>query len=185
MKRNHCFDRFIRDGGEAVKTTVALGVNILFVLVLLMPAWAVTAAELSGQNVAETPRNVELTNAAWKAFKDQKYDDAIAATDRCIQRFKKEADQGQTELEQKKAKPQPTGKVSPEQKKAIFDQGLLNDVATCYWIKGRSAQLLKRNDVAREAYKATIRYSYARTWDAKGWFWSPAEDASDRLQDLK
>jgi hypothetical protein len=165
----------------------ALNANILLVLVsLMMPASNAAAAANSGiQADAETPRNVELTNAAWDAFKHHKYEDAIAAAERCVQRFKKEADQTQSALEQKKAKAQPTGKVSAEQKKAIFDQGVLNDVATCYWIKGRSAQLLKRNDEAKEAYNATIKYSYARSWDPRGWFWSPTEDAADRLQDLK
>ncbi len=170
-----------------MKTKLALGVDVLLVSVcLLLPASeSVAAANSSGQDEAETPRNVELTNAAWDAFKQHKYEAAIVAADRCIQRFKGEADKAQAELEKNHATPLPTGKVNKEQKKAIFDQGLLNDVATCYWIKGRSAQLLKRNDEAREAYNATIRYSYARTWDPKGWFWSPAEDASDRVQDLK
>lgn len=165
----------------------ALNAGALLVLAtILAPASHAAVTTILGiQTDAETPRNVELTNAAWDAFKHQRYEDAIAAAERCIQRFKKEADKAQAELEQKKAKAPPAGKVNTQQKKAILDQGVLNDVATCYWIKGRSAQLLKRNDDAREAYNATIKYSYARTWDPKGWFWSPAEDASDRLQDLR
>ena len=170
-----------------MKTALALGVKFSLVLLsLLMPASeTVAAANSSGQDQAGTSRNIELTNTAWDAFKHHRYEDAIAAADRCVRRFKDEADRGQAELVQKKATPQPTGKVNERQEEAIFGQGVLNDVATCYWIKGRSAQLLHRNDEAREAYNATINYSYARTWDKRGWFWSPAEDASDRLQDLK
>jgi hypothetical protein len=160
-----------------------LTVPILLTVALflgLLAAW-----DLNGQEDPDVPRNVELTNRAWMAFQDHKYEDAIAAADRCITRFKKEADDLESELERKKAPPQPTGRVNASQKKAIFDQGLLNDVATCYWVKGRSAELLKRNNAAREAYSATTKYAYARTWDPKGWFWSPAEDAADRMQDLK
>ncbi len=53
--------------------------------------------------------------------------------------LKNDADKSQADLEKNKATPLPAGKVSKEQKKAIFEQGVLNDVATCYWIKGRSA----------------------------------------------
>src|SRR3954465_2213265 len=107
----------------------------------------------------QPPRNAELTKAEWDAFKTQKYEDAIAAADRCVSRFKNDADQTQADLESKKAKPLPKGKVNETQKKAIFDQGVINDVATCYWIKARSAKLLHRNEEARQAYKSAIKYS--------------------------
>jgi hypothetical protein len=48
-----------------------------------------------------------------------------------------------------------------------------------------AAQALKRNDVAGDAFKAAAAYRYARTWDVRGWFWSPSADALDRLEDLK
>jgi hypothetical protein len=139
----------------------------------------------SGQTSADVPRNVELTNAAWDAFKAKNYDGAITAADRCVRRFKDEADSGEAQLEKSHAPLPPTGKVTEREKKAIFDQGLLNDVAACYWIKGSAAQALKRNDVARDAFKAAAAYRYARTWDVRGWFWSPSADALDRLEDLK
>lgn len=139
----------------------------------------------TAQDNADQPRNVELTNAAWTVYKRGDFAAAITAADRCARRFKDEADKAQDELQKKHAPTPPTGKVSAEQKKAVLDQGVLNDVATCYWIKGNSAQKLHRDDEAKDAYKAATRYSYARTWDPKGWFWSPAEDAADRLQDLK
>lgn len=166
-----------------MKTTIVLGA--LFVVITMGLGASEAVAKPGAQGQVEAPRNVELTNAAWDAFRNQKYEDAIAAADRCANRFKSDADQTQADLEKKKAKPLPKGKVNEEQRKAIFDQGVINDVATCYWIKGRSAQLLHRNEEAKQAYNAVLKYSYARTWDPKGWFWSPAEDASDRLQDLK
>ena len=143
------------------------------------------ARAVAGPKEEEQPRNVELTNKAWEAHERGDYEAAIAAAERCIRRFKAEADKDEKELEDKHAVLPPTGKVSPQQKKAIFEQGVLNDVATCYWIEGHSAQQLHRNEQARGAYQAAAKYRYARTWDKRGWFWSPAEDASDRLQDVK
>jgi tetratricopeptide (TPR) repeat protein len=152
-----------------------------YVVIVNLGAAAVTPS----QKQEEQLRNVELTNAAWAAYNKGNYEVAIPAADRCIQRFKEEADRDQNELAKKHAALPRTGKVSADQRKAIFDNGVLNDVATCYWIKGRSAQKLQRITQAREAYQSTVKYSYARTWDPQGWFWSPAEDAADRLKDLK
>jgi hypothetical protein len=151
----------------------------------LAPPSSTVLARASGQVPSDLPRNVELTNAAWDAFKGKNYEAAITAADRCVRRFKDEAENGEAQLEKSHASLPPTGKVTDREKKAIFDQGVLNDVATCYWIKGSSAQALKRIDVAKDAFKATAGYRYARTWDVKGWFWSPSADALDRLEDLK
>jgi hypothetical protein len=109
----------------------------------------------------------------------------MAKADRCANRFRSEANQTQNDLERKKAKQPPKGKVTEEQKSTIYALGSINSVATCYWIMGRSAQLLKRNDEARAAYSDASKLSYGRTWDSRGCFWSPAEDAKDRLLDLR
>jgi len=153
--------------------------HVVWILLIL------TVASSTAQEGADQPRNVELTNAAWTPYRNGDFAAAMTAADRCVRRFKDEADKAQEELHKKHAPNPPTGKVTAEQKKAIFDQGVLNDVATCYWIKGSSAQKLHRDAEAKDAYTAATKYTYARAWDPKGWFWSPADDATDRLQDLK
>jgi len=77
----------------------------------------------------------------------------------------------------------PTGHVTLDQKNAIVAQGLINDVGTCYFIKGRSLEYLGQADLARTAYRVTTNYPYARTWDPRrdGFFWSPAEASLGRL----
>jgi hypothetical protein len=170
-----------------VKATSAPSPRIVpAVLSLLVLVSWVTAADLSNRrDETETTLNVDLTSAAWDAFNHHRHEDAISAADRCIQEFKEEADRRQADLKEQKSKQPPVGKVNDNHRKDILGQGVLNDVATCYWIKGRSAELLHRNDEAREDYRATMNYSYARTWDQeKRLFWSPAQDASDRLQNM-
>jgi hypothetical protein len=168
-----------------IRSNLCARIWLLLGCLLLVATPGTVIARANAQTSADQPRNVELTNAAWDAFKAKNYDTAITAADRCVRRFKDEADSGEAQLEKSHAPLPLTGKVTDKEKKAIFDQGLLNDVATCYWIKGSSAQALKRNDVARDAFRAAAAYRYARTWDARGWFWSPSEDALDRLEDLK
>src|SRR5260370_5150061 len=97
------------------------------------------AANPRQQAKTEVPRNIELTNAAWAEYDNKNYEAAITAGIRCAERFKKEADGDQARMEKNHVEQPPTGKVTKmtaEQKKAILEQGVLNDVATCYWIAG-------------------------------------------------
>jgi len=136
---------------------------------------------LYGQDL---PLNARLTTKAWDALNKGDHERAITFADSCISGFGGSADRQQAQLEKDSVPPPPKGVVSETQKKAIFARGLLNDVATCYFIKGRSAENLKRMEEARQAYMVAMKYTYARCWDPKGWFWSPSEGASDRLNQL-
>jgi hypothetical protein len=80
--------------------------------------------------------------------------------------------------------------VSDAEKNKIFQRGILNDVATAYFIKGRSmeylfrkggAEMTRHKADAERAYRQACEVSHGRTWDPKGWFWSPCEAARDRL----
>ena len=136
---------------------------------------------------AETPalpRNVELTSKAWEAHGKRNYDEAIKVADKCIAAFEASAVKIQERLVKDKVKT-PLGEVTPEEKKIIESNGLLNDVAACYIIKGLSLVELKRNDEARVAFKAAAKLTHARIWDPKGWFWSPSEKADEELEKLK
>lgn len=127
---------------------------------------------------------------SWDAFNNKDYEKAISSANECIDNFGKAAYRIQKELDSLKVALPPTGSVSAAEKDRIFKRGLLNDVATACWIKGRSAEYLygkggpKKEEykkMAEEAYKETCKYKHGRTWDPKGWFWSPCEAANDRL----
>lgn len=122
-----------------------------------------------------------LTVAAWKALETQP-EAAIEYCQKCIDLFEDEA------IKQQEAftEPPPFGKVNEEQKKAIFSNWALNDVATCYFIMGQALAKLGRIDDAKEAYRGAQKFPYARTWDPS-WegFWSPAEGASKELSKME
>ncbi len=128
---------------------------------------------------------------AWDGFNRKGYESAIQAADQCIDDFGKAAARIQAKLEADSIPPPPTGAVSDAEKNKIFKRGLLNDVATAYFVKGRSAEYLYRQggsnsaaykEKAEQAFVATCQYKYGRTWDPRGWFWSPCEAATDRLR---
>ena len=76
------------------------------------------------------------------------------------------------------------------QKNKIFQNGLLNDVSTACFIKGRSAEYIYKKDkvnnklfkqIATDAYNLACKYSKGRCWDPQGWFWSPCQASSERI----
>ncbi len=123
--------------------------------------------------------------SAWSDFNTGKYQEAIKAADKCIDDYANTANKTEADLEAKTAPIPPNGPVPPEQKNEILSRGPLNDAAACYFIRGRSSQNLKRNKEAIAAYDAGCKLKYARVWDPKGWFWSPAEEMCARLEELR
>jgi tetratricopeptide (TPR) repeat protein len=132
----------------------------------------------------QKPLNEQATADAWDAYNSGKYEAAITNARLCIDEFRGAASIMQDKLKKEKAN-LPTGAVSDDVKRKIQTNGLLNDVATCYFIEGRSAEKLGRKDQAMKAYERARKYTYARTWDTKGWFWSPAEAADGRIEGLR
>jgi len=135
----------------------------------------------------------EMTKAAWEPFNNNNHKSAVEKAQECIYEFEGAAKRQQADLVRNKEPLPPTGKVDPNVKRQILDRGVLNDVGTCLWIKGRSAEYLfqkskekdtSSRDLAIAAYQEACGLTYARTWDPKGWFWSPAEAASDGLARL-
>ena len=131
----------------------------------------------------EKSLNAQFTTEAWDAFNKGDYQNAIIYADKCIDEYRPNADREETQLENSRAPIPPKGRATGAEKNAIWARALLNDVATCYYIKGRSFENLGQKDKAA-AYKAASKYIYGRCWDPKGWFWSPSEVASDRLASL-
>ena len=101
-------------------------------------------------------------------------------TRQCISLFENQAIQQQQALS---AAPL-NGVVSEADKQRIFANWALNDVGTGYYILGLALEQLYRLNEAKEAYRGALKFPYVRTWDPKGWFWSPAEAAAKRLTEI-
>ena len=153
-------------------------------LPLIVVVWFSLLRPISAEEKKGKPLNERATAAAWMALEAEKFESAIKSADDCIGEFRGAAKRAQEKLEKEKAVI-PANPTTEEQKQKIFENGLLNDVATCYFIKGRAAEKLGRKEDAKKAYEEARRLTYARTWDARGWFWSPAEGAADRLDALR
>ena len=128
--------------------------------------------------------NVELTTKAWDAFNLKDYKIAIEYADSCINTFEFEAIEIQKRLEKEKEPIPIEGKpTSEEEKQKILSRGPLNDVASCYWIKGLSHKYLGQKAKANEAFKNLTAFKYALTYDNRyNGFWSPANKASAHIE---
>lgn len=113
-----------------------------------------------------------LSNA-WKAYNEREFGHAIEFADSCIEEFGTQALAQETRV---KAAP-PCGKVNDQEKALIHRRGLLNDVATAAWIKTKSAEALGQDAVSTQAYTLVCEFSHGRTWDPRGWFWSPCSSS--------
>ncbi len=161
--------------------------KILFTLFIIIGFFSVGCEKPIVKPMTEgQPLNVKLTNAAWTALDNKQYDKAIQIAEDCIDEFEPTALRMQKELERNNTPSPSVGKVSRDEREKIFNRGLLNDVATCWFIKGRSLEKLGKTQEAIRAYCKTVSYTYARTYDPS-WdgFWSPSQAASDRISYLK
>ena len=82
----------------------------------------------------------------------------------------------------------PVSNVSDKEEKEIINRGILNDVATCWYIIGRSYEGRghRYKHEAIQAYSKVAQFSHALTYDPNGdHFWSPAQAAIARASLLE
>ena len=62
----------------------------------------------------------------------------------------------------------------------------MNDVGTCYFIRGEFFKYNKKNwQKAIESYQTLIdKYPFTQYWDPRGWYWRPAEIAKDEIRKI-
>jgi len=116
------------------------------------------------------PNTSAITSAAWRALEEKRYDRVIFLVDECVRKFLTPAIKQSGQLDHF-----PKGKVA-------FRYGLMNDVATCLFIKGRAFEEQGNFGVAKQIYQEIMeQFRFAQCWDPHGWFWSVASAAQDQI----
>ena len=122
-----------------------------------------------------------MTTKAWEALAANDLNSVLAYTDKVIELYADKAKKMQESMTE-----YAWGPNEDENKKKIFSYWALNDVGTCYFIRGEALKNAGQTDEAKKAYKTLIdEYYYAQCWDPKGWFWKPAEAATQALEEVK
>jgi len=116
----------------------------------------------------------EYVNQGWEQLGKRNFEKVYELTDKCIAEFKKDADKISHSLRD----------FPPQEKEDVYK--VMNDVATCYFIKGEALMREGKIEEAVEAFNTIIeKYPYAQAWDPRGWFWSLKEKAEITLKKLK
>jgi len=145
-------------------------------LLVLLGFVSVSLAEMPDEGTLDygDQSSVTLMVKAWEALGSGKYDNAIKYTERCVALYEGEAKRMQASL---------SAKAPPDK---VNDYWALNDVGTCYFIRGEALTKLKRKEEALAAYKVVRdELYYAQAWDPKGWHWSPADAAYPKVEMLE
>jgi tetratricopeptide (TPR) repeat protein len=140
------------------------------------------AAEVFRTNpeLADKAVHEALVALAWNALNRRDHAKAAEYADKCVARFHAAAQEMEQDLAKRNVRV-PTGAVDERTKAAIFENGVLNDTGTALFIKGKAAEGRGDKKAAVAAYGDAVKLPRARCWDPRGWFWSPAEAAQDRL----
>ncbi|SRR6266446_954454 len=182
-KQSHLFSKW---------RSVFIVFGIAFVAIFLTDLTPMPIGETIRVAIFGPPSQTERwTRDASRAFERNDYDAAILWANKVVDLFGGTANRQQELLKNQNEPVPPVGRVLPWRFGNVASRGILNDVASCYWILGQSYENKGRGCEARDAYAAASRLTYARTWDPQwwplrgwspfSWFWSPAEVAQDRV----
>lgn len=116
-----------------------------------------------------------ITGKAWEAINAKNYANAKAYAQKCIEMYKDKA------VEMQKALTAPAAV-----KEEVFKSWALNDVGVCYYILGQALEAEGKGKEAIVPFKFLAEnLAFAQCWDAKGWFWKPADAARERVKALE
>jgi hypothetical protein len=142
---------------------------------LFLAALALAVSPAAAQVDFGDHRSETLTAKAWDALGRHDLDAALTYVNKCISMYEAEAKKMQASL---------SAFPANEPKEETFRYWALNDVGTCFFIKGEILKQKADSKGATEAYGKSAELSYAQCWDPKGWFWRPGEAAKQKILEL-
>jgi tetratricopeptide (TPR) repeat protein len=118
--------------------------------------------------------SVTLMVKGWEMLGEGNFEAAIKYTEKCAELYEEKAREMQKSM---------TSKAAPDK---VNDYWALNDVGTCYFIRGEALSKLRKYEEALAAYKV-VRDDlyYAQAWDPKGWHWSPSDASYPKIAMLE
>ncbi len=155
-------------------------VNPVFAQEVTVESVIVNAVSAEPQALQETPsQNIELSLAdmvakSWEASAKAEYSKVYEYAREAENRYGEEARSQERSLTE----------FPPAEKTDNYS--VLNNVATCLFVKGEC--LIKENkiDEAKKVFKTILSdYSFAQAWDPRGWYWKLAEKSQATLDKLE
>lgn len=126
-----------------------------------------------------------MAQEGWDKLGFGEFETAIEVADQCLEVFLPLALAEQAELKRKRVPLPPTGGASSEETEKIAARPMLNDTGACLWIRASAFQQAGKKKEAIAAYRDVQKLPYARLWDVRGWFWSPAAVSVEEIAKLR
>lgn len=144
---------------------------IMVVFSVLLVSSGVLLSSVLGQQKKESSKYV---SEAWAELGQRNFDKVMEITDKCIENYSEKANKQASQLN-----------AFPEEGKEDKYQAM-NDVATCYFIRGEAYMRQEQKEKSKEVFSMIIeKYPYAQAWDPRGWFWSLKEKSEITLKKLE
>lgn len=116
----------------------------------------------------------EYVAKGWSVLGKREFNSVYEIVDKCICEFSEEADNLAKNLTDF-----PSAGKEEEFKS-------MNDVATCYFIKGEALMREGKIEEAKKVFQEIIdKYPFAQSFDPRGWYWSLKEKSEITLKKLK
>jgi len=116
----------------------------------------------------------DYVNKAWARLGKREFSEVHTLVDECIKKYSSQA----------KDQAKVSGGFPTKGEEDNFK--IMNDVATCYFIKGEALMREGKTEEARAAFTEVIdKYPYAQSFDPRGWYWSIKEKSEITLKKLE
>lgn len=149
-----------------MKTTLSL-----FVISLIGICSLTTSTHAQEINFGDH-KSSTLTVKAWQALNQERYEDAIVYTKKCLELYKTSAKEMQDGL---------TDFVKGTDEE-IHSYWALNDVSTSLFIQAKALIALEKTDEAKSTIQNLVEnFTFGQCWDPSGWFWEPSTAAKGLL----
>jgi len=147
------------------KSFVGEGIYSLFIVLFLFFSFNLPAQEKTTS---------DYVDKAWSELGKRNFTLVYRLTSECIKNFEAEASRQSALL----------NGLPPKGKENVYK--VMNDVATCYFIRGEAFMREGKIEQAKDTFTEVIKkYPYALAWDPRGWFWSIKEKSEITLRKLK
>ncbi|MDD3374285.1 MAG: glycoside hydrolase family 2 TIM barrel-domain containing protein [Candidatus Omnitrophica bacterium] len=129
---------------------------------------------ISTHSLAQIVSSQDYVLKAWEASSSGNFEEIERLATECIQVYREEAKQQQAIL-----------KTFPL-KGTEEEYSVLNGVATCLFIYAEALMNKGETEKAMDLFRQVIsEYSWAQSWDPRGWYWSVAEKSQASLDKLE
>jgi len=141
---------------------------------LILILFLASAIYFPGSITSYAQESSGYVNEAWAHLGKREFSETHILVDQCIKRY--------SSLAQEQARTLGSFPTKGEEE----NYKIMDDVATCYFIKGEALMREGKTEEAKTVFSDVInKYPYSQSFDPRGWYWSIKEKSEITLKKLE